>query len=118
MIEIASEHRRFTRVEMALPVQVQQGGQVWNQRLLDISLRGVATDEPELWDARYDRPFTLVIDLDEDNTLTLRARIQYVEGGRLGFSVEHVEREDITTLRAAMEAHLDMTQLEEELNRL
>lgn len=117
-MEISSEHRRFTRVEMALPVQVQQGGKVWNQRLIDISLRGVATDEPEPWDARYDRPFTLVIDLDEDNTLVLHARMQYVEGGRLGFSVEHVDPQDIKPLRAVMAAHLDMFQLEEELDRL
>ena len=45
MTEIHTEKRRFTRVELALPVQVHQGGSVWHQRLIDISLTGVATDQ-------------------------------------------------------------------------
>jgi len=118
MTEVHTEKRNFTRVEMALPVEVHQGGSVWHQRLIDISLTGVATDQPDVWDAQYNEPFTLLIAIDDDNTLELHAYLQHVESGRLGFSVQHVDRENIDPLRAVLEAHMDITTLEEELGQL
>lgn len=117
MMEIVGEQRQFTRVEMALPVQVCQRGCVWHQRLIDISLRGLSTDQPEPWDAHCDEPFTLIIDLDEDTTLELHADMQYAEAGRVGFSLPQVDPKNIEPLRAVMEAHVDMARLEEELSR-
>lgn len=118
MAMIQTEKRRFTRVELALPVEVHQGGSVWHQRLIDISLSGVATDQPELWDAQYNEPFTLVIALDDDQKLELHAYLQHVEAGRLGFSVEHVDQENVEPLRDVLEAHMDLAALEEELTLL
>ena len=118
MSERHSEKRRFTRVALALPVEVHQGGSVWHQSLIDISLSGVATDQPDEWDAQYNEPFTLMIQIEDDKTLELHAYLQHVEAGRLGFSVEHVDRENIEPLRAVLEAHMDITTLEEELGRL
>lgn len=118
MTEIRNNKRRFTRVELALPVQVHQGGSVWHQRVIDISLNGIATDQPDVWDAQYNEPFTLVIDLDDDNTLELHAYLQHVEANRLGFSVQHVDQENTEPLRAVLEAHMDIETLEEELRQL
>lgn len=118
MVKIQTENRRFTRVELALPVEVHQGGSVWHQKLIDISLTGVATDQPDLWDAQYNEPFTLIIALEEDRSLELHAYLQHVEAGRLGFSVEHVDRENIEPLRDVLEAHMDIAALEEELSLL
>jgi hypothetical protein len=118
MPDIRTEHRRFTRVAMDVPVDVHQGGDVWNQRLIDISLSGVATDQPDLWDAQYNEPFTLIIHITEGNTLELHAYLQHVESGRLGFSVQHVDRENIEPLRALLEEHMDIAALEEEMRLL
>ncbi|MFT4519900.1 MAG: hypothetical protein ACI9JM_002299 [Halioglobus sp.] len=118
MPEFTKENRHSTRVELALQVDVHQGASVWHQHLMDISLSGVATDQPDVWDAQYNEPFTLVIQVDEGTTLELHAYLQHVEAGRLGFSVEHVDRENIEPLRAVLEAHLDLTVLEEELEQL
>ena len=118
MTDIRNEQRRFTRVAIDLPVEVHQGGSVWPQRTLDISLSGVATDQPDLWDAQYNEPFTLIIKLEDGGDLELHAYLQHVEAGRLGFSVQHVDRENIGTLRALLEQHLDIAVLEEELSRL
>jgi len=118
MTEIRNEQRGFTRVAMDLPVEVQQGGDKWQQRLIDISLAGVATDQPDLWDAQYNEPFTLVIHLPDGSPLELHAYLQHVEAGRLGFSVQHVDRENIEPLRTLLEAHMDIATLEEELARL
>ncbi|MEZ5503121.1 MAG: PilZ domain-containing protein [Halioglobus sp.] len=115
MTDYHNEKRRFTRVELALPVEVHQGGSVWHQRLIDISLSGVATDQPDVWDAQYNEPFTLVISLDDDSTLELHAYLQHVEAGRLGFSVQHVDRENMEPLLAVLQAHMDIATLEEEL---
>jgi PilZ domain len=113
-----TEKRRYTRVELALPVEVHQGGSVWRQHLIDISLTGVATDQPEQWDAQYNEPFTLIIKLDEDSTLELHAYLQHVEAGRLGFAVQHVDRENMEPLLEVLQAHMDIETLEEELSQL
>lgn len=113
-----AEKRRFTRVELALPVEVHQGGSMWQQRLIDISLTGVATDQPAQWDAQYNEPFTLIITVDEDTTLELHAYLQHVEAGRLGFAVQHVDRENMEPLLEVLQAHMDIATLEEELSQL
>ncbi|MCR9106605.1 MAG: PilZ domain-containing protein [Gammaproteobacteria bacterium] len=113
-----TEKRRFTRVELALPVEVHQGGSVWHQQLIDISLSGVATDQPDVWDAQYNEPFTLIIALEDDTELELHAYLQHVEAGRLGFAVEHVDQENIEPLREVLEAHMDLETLQEELGNL
>lgn len=118
MTENRNERRQFTRVALDLPVEVHQGGDMWQQRVLDISLTGVATDQPDLWDAQYNEPFTLIIQLPEGNTLELHAYLQHVEAERLGFTVQHVDRENIEPLRALLEQKMDIVTLEEELGRL
>jgi hypothetical protein len=118
MSEFENERRQFTRVELALPVEVHQGGSVWHQRLIDISLSGLSTDQPDVWDAQYNEPFTLIIAVDEGTKLELHAYLQHVEAGRLGFDVQHVDAENIEPLRAVLEAHMDLATLEEELRLL
>ncbi|MFV0276974.1 MAG: PilZ domain-containing protein [Parahaliea sp.] len=103
----SNERRDFTRIQLSVPVQVQQGGSVWQQRLVDLSLAGVSTDQPDVWDAQYNQPFTLVIQISEREELELHAYLQHVENGRLGFSVQHIDRENIEPLRRLLEANVD-----------
>jgi len=119
MSDISGEQRHFTRARIDLPVEVQQGGSVWKQRLIDISVAGLSTDQPEDWDAQYNEPFTLFVDTGTHGTLELHAFLQHVEAGRLGFTVQHVDRENIEPLRALLESHAeDPLGLEEEIQRL
>ena len=123
MTKTRTELRQFTRVALDLPVDVHQGGSMWPQELIDISLSGVATTQPDLWDAQYNEPFTLIIHTsgergDEGSELELYAYLQHVESGRLGFAVQHVDRENIEPLRQLLEAHMDVAQLAEEMGRL
>ncbi len=118
MTEIRSEQRHFTRATMDLRVDVQQGGSVWHQRLVDISLIGASTDQPDVWDAQYNEPFTLTIHIDDDNTVELHAYLQHVEDKKLGFSVQHVDRTNIEPLRALLATQIDMATLEQELRHL
>ncbi len=105
MSDIRPERRQFTRVNLELPAEVQQGGSVWHQRLMNLSMAGAATDQPDIWDAQYNEPFTLIIRIDDNSALELHAYLQHVEAGRLGFSVQHVDRENIEPLRALLESH-------------
>ena len=118
MTEIRNEQRNFTRAAVDLPVEVHQGGSVWHQRTQNISLSGVATDQPDVWDAQYNEPFTLIIKLEDGSTLELHAYLQHVEANCLGFSMQHVDRENIEPLRALLEQHIDIATLEEEMSRL
>lgn len=119
MSEIRNERRRFTRVNIDLPAEVHQGGSVWKQRLIDLSLGGAATDQPDVWDAQYNEPFTLIIHISDDQQLELHAYLQQVENGRLGFTVQHVDRENIEPLRDLLAQHIDdIAILEEEMGRL
>ena len=54
----------------------------------------------------------------EDDELELHAYLQHVESGRLGFAVQHVDKENISPLRQLLEAHMDIATLEAELARL
>ena len=118
MAEVHSEKRHFTRVAVDLPVDVHQGGSVWRQRLVNLSLTGAATDQPDVWDAQYNEPFTLVIHVDQDTAIELHAYLQHVENGQLGFSVKHVDRTNINPLRVLLEAHLDSEVLDAEMSQL
>lgn len=114
----SGEKRHYTRAVIDLPVEVQQGGSVWRQRLVDISVAGVSTDQPDVWDAQYNEPFTLVVHTP-DGELELHAYLQHVEGGRLGFAVEHVDKTNIEPLRALLAAHTDdPMRLDEEIESL
>jgi hypothetical protein len=118
MTDMRNDQRRFTRVAVNLPVEVHQGGSVWKQRTLDISLGGVGTDQPDVWDAQYNEPFTLMVQLEGGRELELHAYLQHVEAGRLGFAVQHVDRENIDPLRELLEQHMDIATLQEEMSHL
>jgi hypothetical protein len=86
--------------------------------LIDISLSGIATTQPETWDAQYNEPFTLIVHIEEGRQLELHAYLQHVNAGRLGFAVQHVDIENIEPLRELLEKHLDISTIEAEMTRL
>ena len=119
MSDNRADQRHFTRVALDVPVDIHQGGSVWHQRLIDISLTGVATDQPDVWDAQYNEPFTIVIHLEDTENLELHAYLQHVEAGRLGFAVQHVDQTNIEPLRILLEARIGNYELlQEELAKL
>jgi hypothetical protein len=119
MSDSRNEQQDFSVISLDLPVTISQGGSEWRQRLLELSLVSVATDQPDTWDAQYNEPFTLLIDTGTEPALELFAYLQNVDNGRLSFAVEHVDRENIEPLRELLQAHMaDPAVLDEELRRL
>lgn len=118
MSDFPGERRRYLRVRLDLPVEVHQGGSLWRQRLIDIAVGGLATDQPDLWDAQYNEPFMLVIDTGRHGTLELHAWLQHVEAGRLGFSMSP-DVQDRGILRALLGEHIaDPAELEAQFTAL
>lgn len=119
MSDYPGERRNYRRARVDLPVDVHQGGSVWRQRLIDLSVAGVSTDQPGTWDAQYNEPFTLIIDAGAREALELHAYLQHVEAGRLGFAVQHVDRKNIEALRALLAGHVeDPLAIEADIERL
>ena len=79
----AQERRAFSRLKMQVPVELHQGGSMWELELLDISLTGLAVSEPDDWDADYSHPFNFVIHLEDGNTLPFIARYRKEATGGL-----------------------------------
>lgn len=116
MTDYPGERRHHTRAGIDLPVEVQQGGSVWHQRLIDISVAGLATDQPDVWDAQYNEPFTLVIDAGRFGLFELHAWLQHVEAGRLGFTVQTGDDETrLHLIELLMDSLEDPTVLDAEL---
>lgn len=107
MSEHQSEQHHFTRAQIDLPVEIHQGGSVWKQRLIDISVAGLATDQPDVWDAQYNEPFSVVINAGDLGTLELHAYLQDVEDGHLGFALQHLDGTNVELLRELLCAHVE-----------
>ncbi|EAQ98597.1 PilZ domain-containing protein [Congregibacter litoralis] len=119
MSDFPGERRAFSRAKIDLPVEIHQGGSVWKQRLIDISVAGVSTDQPDVWDAQYNEPFTLVIDAGRYGILELHAYLQHVEAGRLGFAVQHGDGNNVEPLRSLLSEHIpDPLALEADIEKL
>ncbi|MFK8042858.1 PilZ domain-containing protein [Congregibacter sp.] len=119
MSDFPGERRQFSRAKIDLPVEIHQGGSVWHQRLIDISVAGISTDQPDIWDAQYNEPFTLIIDAGRYGTLELHAYLQHVEAQRLGFAVQHVDHNNVEPLRSLLSEHVsDPVALEADIEKL
>jgi hypothetical protein len=102
-----SEQRQFTRVETALVAVLRQGSVTWEVTLQNLSLGGFAVSRPGGWDAQYNEPFSIEATLPSGDTLELFAHLDHVKDAQLGFLVEHVDDENLASLRALLEASLD-----------
>ena len=106
MTEHESDRRRYTRVPIELPVEIRQGASVWHRTLVNLSLTGLAIDEPPNFDAQYNEPFTIALET-EQGTLELHAYLQHAGRSQLGFAIEHLGSTTLQSVRALMEPRID-----------
>ncbi len=106
MTEHESDRRRYTRVPIELPVEIRQGASVWHRTLVNLSLTGLAIDEPPNFDAQYNEPFTIVLETEQGN-LELHAYLQHAGRSQLGFAVEHLDAATLEAVRGLMEPRID-----------
>jgi hypothetical protein len=100
------DRRRFVGIVVEMPCEIRQGSSVWHRTLVNLSLAGVGVDEPPNFDAQYNEPFTIVLDLDS-GPVELHAYLLHTGRSQLGFSIDHLDADTLAAVRSIMEAELD-----------
>ena len=111
----ANERRAFTRLAMNAPVDVRQGNSVWNLKLIDLSLTGLAVTEPDDLGADYSHPFTFNLALEPGGALELEGRLVHMDPGCLGFDIGHLDEAQLNPLAQLLSERLGADVIKQEL---
>lgn len=114
-----NEKRHFHRIPMDGHAALFCGGERWDSRLLDISLKGALIAAPADWDADSAANCQLELRLDSDVVICMDGTVVHCENGHLGFRCDHIELDSISHLKRLIELNLgDEALLERELTEL
>ena len=118
-----TEHRHHTRTALGLPAELKIDATTHAVWIQDISLKGVLISDPALSLVRIDPQSTkhLVILSDPERVtlLELDIRIVRINAGLIGATWGTIDLENLTALRALLNAHFaDSALLERELFEL
>lgn len=115
------QKRHFTRVPFDADVRlVKQGGEAWDSRLYDISLKGALIAAPNGWRAEVGDEFLLEVFLaGEDIKIDMNVSLVHLNNGRAGFHCEFIDIDSISHLHRLMELNMgDEKQLEREISEM
>ena len=114
------ERRRFQRIEFDAPTELRQGNQRWPVTLLDLSLKGLLIETPEVWNADLSQDFEAVIHLNDKQTVVrMLVELRHEEAARLGFICLHIDLDSMSHLHRLVELNLaDSTEMMRELREL
>jgi hypothetical protein len=113
------EKRHFQRIPMDGHAALFCGGDRWDSRLLDISLKGALIAAPADWDADSATNCQLELRLDGDVVICMDGTVVHCENGHLGFRCDHIELDSIIHLKRLVELNLgDEALLEREITEL
>ncbi|GAB4290395.1 MAG: PilZ domain-containing protein [Thiohalomonadaceae bacterium] len=113
------EKRHFQRIPMDGQAALFCGGDRWDSRLLDISLKGALIACPADWEADSASHCQLELRLDGEVVICMDGTVVHCENGHLGFRCDHIELDSITHLKRLVELNLgDAALLERELTEL
>lgn len=119
------DHRRFRRIDFVDTVQVisddVDGAQAssWEAQCIDISMRGMLLDVPELFPLQIGTPYEVHLMLSEDVVIEMPCTLVHIEDHRAGFRAEMMSLDSLTNLRRLLELNLaDNAEVERELGVL
>ena len=118
------EQRHFSRIPFDADVRITdlQGGSTHSAQLLDISLKGALTTQPDASIAEIRRAYQLEMLLTasgSDVKLQMEASIAHMEDGRIGFQYQNMDLDTATHLHRLVELNLgDEKLMERELAEL
>jgi PilZ domain len=119
------EHRRFSRIDFVDTVQVisddVEGAQAssWEAQCIDISMRGMLLEVPELFPLEIGTPYEVHLILSEDVIIEMPCTLVHIEEHRAGFRAEMMSIDSLTNLRRLLELNLaDNAEVERELGAL
>lgn len=101
------ERRRFSRVGLAVPAELQMAPAPSSCVLRDVSLKGALIEVPPELEIAIAKPCTLVIPLDaEEVTIRMEGKVAHREGVLVGISCGTIDLESIMHLRRLLELNL------------
>ena len=119
---VASEiaQRRFNRVPVEGGVRLFSGSQMWNTRLIDLSLSGVMVERPENWDGSIGARYRLDLRLEGGVLIGMGVELARIEEDTgLGFSCIKIDLGSFSQLKRLIELNLGNHQtLQHELSAL
>lgn len=114
-----SSERRFARISLSTDVRLYSSSQVWETRILDLSLQGAQVTRPEGFNGRKDQNFRLEIRLQGTAVISMGVELARLEDDRLGFRAGRMDFDSFTHLKRLIELNLgDPEGLAAELTRL
>lgn len=122
-IDIAASQvaqRRFNRIPAEGNARLFSGSQMWNTRLIDLSLSGVLVERPEDWDGRIGTRYRLDLRLHGGVLIGMGVELARIkEGLGLGFSCIKIDLGSFSQLKRLIELNLGNHQtLQHELSTL
>lgn len=113
------DKRHFQRIPMDGHAALFYGGNRWDSRLLDLSLKGALIAAPADWLEDSAATCQLELRLGGDVVICMDGTVVHCENGHLGFRCDHIELDSIIHLKRLVELNLgDEALLERELSEL
>jgi c-di-GMP-binding flagellar brake protein YcgR len=119
-----TEQRHFSRIPFDAEVQITDplNDSKHSARLLDISLKGALTTQPDALVAEVNKTCLLELSLTDSNNdirLEMEALVVHMEDGRIGFQYQHMDLDTAAHLHRLVELNLaDEKLMERELAEL
>ena len=106
-----TEQRHFSRIPFDADVRIidPQDGSTYSAQLLDISLKGALTTQPNASTAELSKTYQLELSLTaagNDIRLQMEASIMHMEDGRIGFQYQNMDLDTATHLHRLVELNL------------
>ena len=119
-----TEQRHFSRIPFDAEVRITdpRNNASYPARLLDISLKGALTTQPEVSTVEIKQSYLLELSLANpasDVTLQMEASVVHMENGRIGFQYQNMDIDTAAHLHRLVELNLgDEKLMERELAEL
>lgn len=112
-----ASQRHFTRISLHAPAMLSTSGEVWETRLIDLSLSGALVELPDGWTGRTGTYYTLRVQLANHSYFSTDIVIRQVGRDRLGMAFADLDEHGRDVLRWLMEINLgDSSLLKRELS--
>lgn len=101
------ERRKFYRLAFDTPVRIVGSAEMYQSKLIDISLKGALVERPEHWEGTSGERFLLEILLSVGTIIKMNAIVVHFSKERIGFRCEHMDIDSISHLRRLVALNLD-----------
>lgn len=114
-----NEKRHFTRIQFDAIATIQSGEEVWDTKVIDISMKGALVEKPAT-DLTNDQPITLTLTLSDNSThIVMEGKVAHVDEASLGMVCDNIDVESVSHLRRIVELNTGSQDLlERELEAL